>query len=33
VEVGRIEWHPDVLKAAEGTGLAYDSTGYLKQEA
>ena len=32
-EVGRIEWHPDVLKAAEGTGLQYDETGYLKNEA
>ena len=32
-EVGRIEWHPDVLKAAEGTGLAYDETGFLKGEA
>ena len=32
-EVGRIEWHPDVLKAAEGTGLAYDETGFLKSEA
>jgi mannose-6-phosphate isomerase-like protein (cupin superfamily) len=28
-EVGRIEWHPDVLKAAESTGLRYDETGYL----
>jgi mannose-6-phosphate isomerase-like protein (cupin superfamily) len=32
-EVGRIEWHPDVLRAAEGTGLAYDETGFLKSEA
>jgi hypothetical protein len=32
-EVGRIEWHPEVLKAAEGTGLQYDETGYLKNEA
>ncbi|MBC7781422.1 MAG: cupin domain-containing protein [Proteobacteria bacterium] len=29
-EVGRISWHPDVLKAAEDTGLAYDATGFLK---
>lgn len=28
-EVGRIQWHPDVLKAAEETGLEYDETGYL----
>jgi mannose-6-phosphate isomerase-like protein (cupin superfamily) len=31
-EVGRIEWHPDVLKAAESTGLAYDETGFLATE-
>src|ERR1700735_1459282 len=24
-------WHPDVLRAAEGTGLAYDNTGYLAE--
>ena len=24
-------WHPDVLRAAEGTGLAYDITGYLAE--
>jgi mannose-6-phosphate isomerase-like protein (cupin superfamily) len=29
-EVGRIQWHDDVLKAADGTGLEYDETGYLK---
>lgn len=31
-EVGRIQWHPDVIKAAEDTGLSYDSTGYLAGE-
>jgi mannose-6-phosphate isomerase-like protein (cupin superfamily) len=30
-EVGRIEWHPDVLKAAEVTGLRYDETGFLEK--
>lgn len=28
-EVGRIQWHPNVLKAAESTGLAYDDGGFL----
>ncbi|MGE0801548.1 MAG: cupin [Lautropia sp.] len=30
-EVGRITWHPDVLRAAEGTGLSFDSSGYLEE--
>lgn len=32
-EVGRIAWHPDVLKAAEGTGLAYGKDGFLTEGA
>jgi mannose-6-phosphate isomerase-like protein (cupin superfamily) len=30
-EVGRIAWHPDVIKAAEATGLTYDAGGYLAE--
>lgn len=29
-EVGRITWHPDVVKAAEATGLSFNQTGYLE---
>jgi hypothetical protein len=32
-EVGRIEWHPDVIKAGEQTGLIYDETGHIKDVA
>ena len=32
-EVGRIEWHPDVVKAGEATGLAYDEKGFIKETA
>lgn len=32
-EVGRIRWHDDVLKAAEGTGMAYGADGYLAPSA
>jgi len=32
-EVGRIEWHPDVVKAGEATGLTYDDKGYIKEKA
>ncbi len=28
-EVGRIDWHPEVLKAAEATGLIRDTTGFI----
>jgi hypothetical protein len=28
-EVGRITWHPEVIKAAEATGLFFDQSGYL----
>jgi mannose-6-phosphate isomerase-like protein (cupin superfamily) len=31
-EVGRIEWHPDVIKAGESTGLAYDEKGYIEEK-
>lgn len=31
-EVGRIAWHPDVVKAAEATGLTYDDAGYLAEK-
>jgi mannose-6-phosphate isomerase-like protein (cupin superfamily) len=31
-EVGRLEWHPNVLRAAENTGLTYDSAGYLMEK-
>ena len=32
-EVGRIAWHPDVIKAAEATGLTYDESGFLAEKA
>jgi mannose-6-phosphate isomerase-like protein (cupin superfamily) len=32
-EVGRIEWHPDVVKAGEATGLAYDDKGFIQETA
>lgn len=32
-QVGRIRWHDDVLKAAEGTGMAYGQDGYLATTA
>jgi hypothetical protein len=32
-EVGRIEWHPDVVKAGEATGLASDEKGFTKETA
>jgi hypothetical protein len=27
------EWHPDVVKAGEATGLAYDEKGFIKETA
>ena len=30
-DVGRIEWHPDVIAAGEKTGLVYDKTGYIEE--
>ncbi|WP_454712812.1 cupin [Cupriavidus nantongensis] len=32
-ECGRIAWHPDVVKAAESTGLVYGDDGYIKESA
>lgn len=32
-EVGRIQWHPDVLAAAEGAGSRLDEKGYLADAA
>ena len=29
-EVGRITWHPDVVKAAEAAGLSHDAAGFLE---
>jgi mannose-6-phosphate isomerase-like protein (cupin superfamily) len=29
-EVGRITWHPDVIKAAAETGLVFGETGYIE---
>lgn len=29
-EVGRITWHPDVVRAAEATGLSHDEAGFLE---
>jgi mannose-6-phosphate isomerase-like protein (cupin superfamily) len=31
-EVGKITWHPDVLKMADETGLAFGNDGYLKDK-
>ena len=31
-EVGKITWHPDVLKMAEETGLTFGNDGYLKNK-
>ncbi|MNL69906.1 hypothetical protein D3C87_1948280 [compost metagenome] len=30
-ECGRIAWHPDVVKAAEATGLVYGKDGYITE--
>lgn len=32
-EVRRIDWHPDVVKAGEATGLAYDDKGFIRETA
>lgn len=32
-EVGRINWHPDVLRLAEATGFKLDSAGYIMDAA
>jgi quercetin dioxygenase-like cupin family protein len=32
-EVGRIDWHPDVVKAGEATGLACDGKGFIQETA
>jgi hypothetical protein len=31
-EVGRITWHPEVIKAAEATGLSFGQSGYLESK-
>ena len=31
--VGRIEWHPDAVKAGEATCLAYDDKGFIQETA
>jgi mannose-6-phosphate isomerase-like protein (cupin superfamily) len=32
-EVGRIEWHPEVVKVGEATGLTYDEKGFIEESA
>jgi filamentous hemagglutinin family protein len=31
-EVGKITWHPNVIKLAEESGLIFDQEGYLKDK-
>jgi hypothetical protein len=30
-EVGKITWHPNVIKLAEESGLIFDQEGFLKE--
>jgi uncharacterized NAD-dependent epimerase/dehydratase family protein len=31
-EVGKITWHPNVIKLAEESGLIFDQEGFLKDK-